>query len=50
MHVRILLQDLQGRTARRDVLIKKPASAGFFMPAGDEKEMKGRAVCYYGGL
>jgi hypothetical protein len=28
------LQDLQGRTARRDVLIKKPASAGFFVPAG----------------
>ena len=33
-----------------DVLIKKPASAGFFMSADDEREMEGRLFCYYGGL
>jgi hypothetical protein len=40
-HVGQLLPYLQRRTAWRHVLIKKPASAGFFVPAGDEGKMSG---------
>ena len=32
------------------ILIKKPASAGFFMSATTRREMKGGVFCYYGGL
>jgi hypothetical protein len=39
-----LLPHLQRRAAGRHVLIKKPASAGFFIPAGDEGRMPG--VCF----
>lgn len=49
-HVGQLLPHVQRRAAWRHVLIKKPASAGFFVPAGDEGKMSGGVFCYYGGL
>jgi len=49
-HVGQLLPHVQRRAAGRHVLTKKPASAGFFVSADDEGEMKGAAFCYYGGL
>lgn len=49
-HVGQLLPHVQRRAARRHVLIIKPASAGFFVPAGDEGKMSGGVFCYYGGL
>ena len=45
-----LLPHVQRRAAGRHVLIKKPASAGFFIPAGVEGKMSGGVFWYYGGL
>ncbi len=42
-HVGQLLPHLQRRAAGRHVLIKKPASAGFFVSAREEGKMSGAA-------
>ncbi len=44
-HVGQLLPHVQRRAARRHVLIKKPASAGFFVPAGDDGKMSWGMFC-----
>jgi len=49
-HVGNLLQNLQRRPAWRDVLIKKPASAGFFMAVKRICKVSWRQFCYYGRL